>query len=226
MTRAVRYWIKLITMDRSRLPVQCYNVMLSLDENGRSNWVSHIKDILFRLGFGFVWVAQDVGHINTFIPVFKQRLFDNLHQKWVSELETSSKARYYKQFKSLLNVELYLTSDFPIHLIKAMAKFRCSNYGLAVETGRYDSTDYLQRLCPFCLKDGLSYIEDEFHLLLVCKQYETERNKYISKHVSIVSPQSFINTMSSPNCNVIHDVSQFLAAVYKSRLAFVHKTLF
>jgi len=34
---------------------------------GRQTWTSHVKELLFKYGFGFVWVSQDIGDINLFL---------------------------------------------------------------------------------------------------------------------------------------------------------------
>ena len=211
MTKAVKYWCKLISSfdnHNNSLQSQCYNMMLSHDEVGRVNWVTYIKNILFKFGFGFVWVSQDVGHADIFITIFKQRLSDTLQQKWIADLNDSSKSHYYRQFKSLLNVEMYLSRDLPLYMRTAMSRFRCGNFGLKVETGRYDNIDYNLRLCPFCLNDGLSFVEDEYHVLLVCKQYEHLRNIYLTKHIRFTSLHTFISLLSSDNCGVVYEIGR------------------
>lgn len=40
--------------------------MYYLDGRGKMKWVSNIKMKLFSLGFGFVWMSQDVENVNTF----------------------------------------------------------------------------------------------------------------------------------------------------------------
>ena len=67
-------------MDRSK---QCYEMLKNLDAVDRENWASHIRALLFRYGFGYVWIAQDVGNPNYFIKVFSQRVSDCYIQKMV-----------------------------------------------------------------------------------------------------------------------------------------------
>ena len=57
------------------------------------------KNLLFRYGFGFVWVSQDVGEVNIFIKQFKQRLIDCMKQNWHSSIDDSPRCDIYKCFK-------------------------------------------------------------------------------------------------------------------------------
>ena len=68
-------------MDNARYPRQCYNVILTLDESNRITWARNVKNLLYRYGFGFVWISQDVGDENYFMFIFKQRLMDNALQE-------------------------------------------------------------------------------------------------------------------------------------------------
>ena len=57
--------------------------MLMLHDNiGRTNWVTHIKDLLFQYGYGYVRIRIGVGHINRFVSSLKQRLDECLTRNW------------------------------------------------------------------------------------------------------------------------------------------------
>ena len=42
-------------MENDELPKSAYNMSLALCEAGKNNWVSHVKNLLFRYGFGFAF---------------------------------------------------------------------------------------------------------------------------------------------------------------------------
>ena len=92
-------------MQDNRYPKNCYKMLTSLDESGRSNWASNVRNLLFMHGFGYVWFSQDIGDISMFIAQFKLRLIDCCSQKWHSDITGSTQCDTYKEFKSLLNVE-------------------------------------------------------------------------------------------------------------------------
>ena len=74
--KCIRYWIRLIRMDDTRYPYHCYRMLRRLDDAGRITWASKVKDILFKYGFGYVWVNENVGNEVMFFKAFKQRLMD------------------------------------------------------------------------------------------------------------------------------------------------------
>ena len=49
-----------------------------------------------------------------------------------------------------------------------------------------DVTTYLiMKDCPYCLRNGVCYIEDEYHILIVCKQY-VEKCPHFNRYTQIV----------------------------------------
>ena len=69
-------------MENNRYPKQCYYMLFQLDEAGRKNWVSHVKEILYTFGFGQVRLLYDIGNDKEFIKLFKKRIIDCHKQKW------------------------------------------------------------------------------------------------------------------------------------------------
>ena len=59
--RCVKYWLKLIEMDQNRSPLACYKMLKDLDDQGRRTWATDIRNMLYRYGFGHVWMNQGVG---------------------------------------------------------------------------------------------------------------------------------------------------------------------
>ena len=95
-------------MPNSRYPKHCYIMLKNLDEAGRTTWASHIKSLIFEHGFGYAWIAQEIGDIDFFLKLFKRRLKDISFQKWLSKVQESPKANYYKYYKTNIEVEKYL----------------------------------------------------------------------------------------------------------------------
>ena len=79
--------------------------------------------------------------------IFKQRLIDCYSQNWHNDVETSPKALHYKYFKTLLNVERYLSLDLAYKYRKAISNFRCSCHNLMIENGRHIGIDRNLRYC-------------------------------------------------------------------------------
>ena len=73
ITNCIKYWCKLLCLGDNRYPKQCYKMLKSTDEAGRQNWVSRSRNLLFQYGFGYVWIAQELGNENLLINQFKTR---------------------------------------------------------------------------------------------------------------------------------------------------------
>ena len=130
--RVVKYWVKLLRMESSRYPHQCYLFLKQLDENGKQTWVSDVRHLLFTTGFSYMWIAQDVGNLQLFVNVFSQRAKDIYFQIWHESLCTSSFLYNYSTFKSLLQPELYITALCDKTLIRSFCKLRIALHALKV----------------------------------------------------------------------------------------------
>ena len=87
----------MVQSDNRKYAKLIYDMMLNDLEirAQKQNWALSVKNLLYRLGFGDVWVAQGVGKINTFIKILKIRVKDIFMQEWHSRLENSTRARFY-----------------------------------------------------------------------------------------------------------------------------------
>ena len=62
-----------------------------LDCAQRLTWATSIKNLLFNFGFGYAWIFQEIGNVETIICEFKQRVKDVLTQEWLTTIHTSSR---------------------------------------------------------------------------------------------------------------------------------------
>ena len=60
------------------------------------------------------------------------------------------KLRTYKMFKSKFAMEDYLINLHDFESRKIIAKFRCSDHTLMIETGRHKKIDPEERMCKMC----------------------------------------------------------------------------
>ena len=51
-------------MSHERLPKVIYELLKKLDESGKTTWVANVKNLLFKYGFGFVVISQDIGDVS------------------------------------------------------------------------------------------------------------------------------------------------------------------
>ena len=59
--------------------------------------------------------------------------------------------------------------------MRNMARFRLSSHNLRIETGRYDGTPYIERICELC--DG-NHVQDEQHIVFDCMGTDESRSRY------------------------------------------------
>ena len=218
MAQCIKYWVKLPHMDPNRYPRQCYNMLKGLDELGRKTWAGSIKLLLFSLGFGFVWIAQDVGDSNQFMNIIKIRLKDIYSQKWHDSLINTSKTDTYKCYKSLLTPEKYLSINLQYLYKQALAKFRTSTHDLMIEKGRHIGLDRNYRYCHYCRCKGISVIESEFHFLFECCAYNDVReNIFGSILPNHIDQIFFYQIMSTENPAIIRKLAKFIHTAFEIR---------
>ena len=118
---AMRYWLKITRMNEKRLPYKAYLMLLHLDEQGKSNWVTKIRTTLFSFGFGYVWQNKGVQEVSLFIRYFRQRLIDNRWQDWKSRTDASDRFNLYRQFKTNHVQAVYLSVDITKYNYKELS---------------------------------------------------------------------------------------------------------
>ena len=102
--RCIRCWLRILKLDSARLPKQAYIMLFNMDERGKNCWATSVRNILFSLGFGYVWLQQGIGCDRVFIAIFKQRLTDIYKQEWSASIlqkDMYAKYRDFKTFSSL-----------------------------------------------------------------------------------------------------------------------------
>ena len=165
----MRYWFKLLKMPMSRLSRQAYVMLHNMHENGHQNWVTSIKNILCKNGFGFVWTDHSIVNEKCFIIELRERLKDCFIQQWRGKLDNNDDFQLYCKFKNSFQTEKYL-NDLSIRQYKdALVKFRLSVSQILCHKNRF----YFSRsnICPLCnLID-----EDELHFIFGCNKLEELR---------------------------------------------------
>ena len=93
-------------MDATRIPYQAYRMLVSLDSDGKCNWVTKLRLLLHETGFGYVWLAQGVGDEQHFIRVFIETETADRYQfpglGHLAGLNASSRFDHYREFKTAL----------------------------------------------------------------------------------------------------------------------------
>ena len=64
--RCLKYWLRVLKMDDSRLPKQAYTMMMSMVENEKKCWGAEVQNVLSINGFYCVWLQQGIRNERSF----------------------------------------------------------------------------------------------------------------------------------------------------------------
>ena len=134
--RCIKYWLKILTLPNDSIVKSCYMMLQNYCNNGRTNWASEVKKLLYHYGFDYAWENQETFENNVFLVEIKTRVFDSDKQVWSARMSSMPKLRTLGLFKTNLAVENYLLLHIPRRLRVALAKFRVGSHDLEIERGR------------------------------------------------------------------------------------------
>jgi len=208
--RCIRYWLKLQTLDMSRIPKQAYVMLQNLDDKGKVCWVTHVKNTLFSLGFGFVWLQQSVGCVKSFISVFKQRMIDMYLQEWDGSVACKDIFENYRLFKTVFGSERYFDFVERKCFRDCLVKLRLGVLPLGASHFRRTFAKDNNFLCTLC-----NVPEDENHFIFDCPLFSEVRQKYINtRH------RCYVNILRNGSDSDIRRLSVFMFVALKVRLDF------
>ena len=206
--KSIKYWLRLLKLPSNRICKQAYIMLEQIDTSGKSNWVTCIRDLLCKNGFGIVWMFKSVGNEKQFLNLFRERLRDCFIQGIETRFINSSHFEVYNGFKSFFTQEHYL-SNFKNDrsTINTLAKFRMGVSNINAHRYKFDK-DPNTRLCPFCT----TQVEDEFHIMFICPIYADIRNRYlylenIDQH-NLLNMNVILARTSDNFAKYLHDVFQ------------------
>ena len=212
---AIRYWLKIVHMEQTRIPRKAYEILCKLDKKGKETWATKVRLLLFQNGFGYAWEHQGVGNNKLFLKTLRERLIDIRWQNVHEHITNSERFSFYSQITcsdSLL--PCYISLDLKRHLKCIMTKFRFGVSGINTHHFRYRNVNQSALLCPFC-KD---VEETELHFVLCCPLYEGARKQYIKPKFWRI-PRSIKLTilLSSRNEKTVEDLCRYLYVAFKIR---------
>jgi hypothetical protein len=174
-TKCIKYWLHILSMPESRLPLKSYKMLYSMHCNNKNNWVSSVCFALYRYGFGYVWENQGVGDVKVFVRVFRQRLVDCYLQEWNADISSRDRFAFFSSFKQTHSLSQYLLDVRHVAHKKILTRFRLGVSPLYPHRLRFSKNNRDSFDCPFCK----GTYECEFHFLLVCPKYTTLRESFL-----------------------------------------------
>ena len=149
-------------------------MLLHHDRAGRTNWVSNVRMLLCKHGFGYVWEMQMPGNPRLFIEIFRNRITDCARQSWHDSV--SSQPDYSNYHPEIVKAN-YIDDLHSYELRRALCLLRSNRLPLC-GIQRFGK----QHQNPFCKQCELHCIEDLKHFVLICPRYLALRKKYIPNY--------------------------------------------
>ena len=207
--RMLCFWIKLIDGTSSKYSNNLYKVLHSLHTTGvySSQWIVYTERILNESGLGYVFRDQCSYGDDWLKEVIKQNIKDQYKQKWVSDINNSSKCSTYRLFKKSVELEKYLTVlSYPKYI--QICKFRTTNHRLPIEIGRYRNIPRVERYCTACDQRTLG---DEFHFVMSCPALSVLRSRFIpTRFTNRPNVLKFGDLFSSTNQNTLLNLHKYI----------------
>ena len=177
-----RLWNRLVNMDDNRLTKQVFDI--DYRTSGKT-WCSEIKSLLEQANVTHSCVNKHIVDLK-----FVENAFANMNQaEWSDKMQTVSKLRTYRTFKTRYETEHYLQVNIMKTERSHLAQFRCAVLPLKIETGRFSGLSVEDRICQVCNENAM---EDELHFLFHCQIYNDIRIPFINK---IENRESGFNAM-------------------------------
>ena len=122
-----------------------------------------------------------MGNIVVFLREFTERVRQEHVVDWDHDIAQSSKLALFRSVKPLgINRPSYLYTITIRKYRAGLAKLRCSAHDLRIEKGRHRGELVADRICKLCLRSEERYVlEDEYHFVMCCPQYENRRELYL-----------------------------------------------
>ena len=172
--RSIKFWLRLLKLGHRRITKHAYQSLYQMDLNGKKCWASDVKKILSETGFYYTWLYQEVGDEELFLIRFKDRLICMYKQEWTGTIRDRDRYRDYRQLKTLLEPERYISMinnhNKRIYFTRARANVLSINANLH---------RYSQNPCDKCCFVCKNMIENEEHVLYYCPLYESLRVRFL-----------------------------------------------
>ena len=224
--RLLKYWCRITRMSDDKVVKIVYRYLKNLTDQGFVTWVSKIKSLLSSYGLLEYYEGDSVNVMEekSIVAAIKSQLVNEFEKTCMEQLHSYPILRTYVTFKTKFGMESYLENIRDFKLRKVMSKFRLSSHGLQIEKGRHlrVKQPVNERTCMYCP----SSVEDEFHFLIVCKAYITEREVLYEK-IELLQPYTiiqrdnpqitFVNIMESSDPDILFSVCKFLQKCFKLR---------
>ena len=215
-SRVLNFWCNLTESDENpKLSSLLYKAIYIMygKRKIKSEWLSNVEKCLNELGFSGIWQSQSCHNIIWLKKALRQKLSDQYIQKWLSlNGAASSSSSNYKLFKIDFVKSKYfeLVSEY---LSKRFLSYRTRNHRLPVEVGRWSGIPLHERKCNRCSSD----IGDEYHYLLICPYFLSQRKQFIKPYYyTRPNVLKYKDLMNCNNKSQLNNLCRFVDIIMKA----------
>jgi hypothetical protein len=135
-------------------------------------WYEKVRMVMNKYG-----IREEELYLSNWKSIIKTRIHEYEQKQWKTDMwnvkKYESKLDIYKQIKTELQYESYLSDGINRRGTIALTRFRSGSHWLRVETDRHvePKPDRRERICTSCKRE----VDDEQHLLFTCEYHDHER---------------------------------------------------
>ena len=228
LRQSLLFFHRLCSMGNHRLAAKAFNESVGLQRDDKHSWMSSLRCLAKQVNLELDICRTRNMKASTFKNVITRKLNSAFNAYWSRAITStvgrskkgSNKLQSYQSFKTRIQMEpYYLLSDRELR--RAVAKFRCSDHSLRIETGRRENITPDERKCLVCTS---SCVENEQHFLVDCQEYSDIRKEFfnmVQQEVPLFnrmdSTCKFIYLLSCENSKVGKGLAKYLKKAFEIR---------
>ncbi|UYV63334.1 hypothetical protein LAZ67_2003768 [Cordylochernes scorpioides] len=175
--QVLRFWVRIMKMEESRLPRACLSHLWTLHSNQRAGltFVENLSTILDSNGFSFLKGCPDYAAIMTEIPGIIRIATEQSIQNDMAKILNTSHYSHFKYLKNSITAERYLFTTIPLAIKRFFAQLRLLWTIFPENRSNRWKTD-LTLTCDLCK----NRIQDEImHIIFGCSCLEKQRKEIL-----------------------------------------------
>jgi hypothetical protein len=174
--KILKYWGKVVNMDNHRLVKAIYQECKCRTVRLKGSFCFSTRKVLVGLKLEHLWESEQIGAYKDWVTFAVACVKRRDEEEWLKCLLEKDKLRWYRQIKSELKREDYLSWDIPSEHRILYARLRSGTHWLRMETGRWRKEPEHERICMACVTGK---VESESHFLLDCYVYHGLRKSML-----------------------------------------------
>ena len=178
--RMLNFWYNVATGDENKISTILYKWIniLYFQDKYKSAWFDKINLSLSTINMSDCFYNTASLSKAWFKNTVKVKLNEVYAQRWAESVFNNSACINYRAMTIVKKMQNYILK-LPKPYIYALCKFKCANHYMPIVAGRFANIPIDERKCTLCERNEIG---DEFHYLLKCNFFNSQRIKYIKNY--------------------------------------------